>query len=213
MLVGTISDARLEVKKRNSSAIGRAVKRYEADFVFEYRLIVAPTRQVKLADTVNLALETDEVKKLVKKWRPKDLDYREIANNLATMVADKVVETVIDRLYAVRIARIRSNGQIIINQGGKRIRKGQILEVFTEGEELIDIDTNESLGKTETVVAIIRIDKVSPKVSYAKLLKGDLSKISEGLICRRKKTPAKAMKGSKSDIKRTEKGGVKLPFD
>ena len=162
---------------------------------------------------VNLSLETDGVKKLVKKWRPSDLDYREIANNLATMVADKVVETIIDRLYAVRIARIRKNGQIIINQGGKRIRKGQILEVFIEGEELIDIDTNESLGKTETVIATIKIDRVTPKVSYAKLLKGDLSKISKGLICRRKKDSAKAMKGSESDIERTEKGGVKLPFD
>ena len=213
MLVGTISDARLEIKEKTSSAIGRAVNRYEADFVFEYRFIAAPTRQVKLADTVNLSLETDGVKKLVKKWRPKDLDYREIADNLATMAADKVVETIIDRLYAVRIARIRKNGQIIINQGGKRIRKGQILEVFTESEELIDIDTNESLGKTETVVATIKIDRVTPKVSYAKLLKGDLSKISKGLICRRKKTPAKAIKGSTSDIERTEKGGVRLPFD
>ena len=214
MIVGTISDARLEIKERFSSAIGRVIREYEADFIFDYRLIVGPTRQIKLADTVNIRLEeTSEVKKLVKDWEPENLDYRELADNLVAKAANEVVKTIIDRLYPIRIASVDENGQIIINQGGKRIAKGLVLDVFTEGEEIIDIDTNESLGKTETLIATIKIDKVTPQISYAKLIEGDLSRISEGLICRYKKTPEMPMEGLKSDIETTPKGGVKLPFD
>lgn len=213
MIVGTISDIRLEIKQKTSSAIGHPIREYEADFVFDWRLIIGPTRRVRLADTVNLSLETEEVKKLVKEWEPEDLDFRELFDSLASKVANQVVETIIDRLYPIRIASIDKNGQIIINQGGKRISKGLVLDVFTEGREIIDVDTKESLGKTEILIATIKIDKVTPRISYAKLIKGNFSKISEGLICRPKKIKEQTMEGFKSDIERTPKRGVKLPFD
>jgi curli biogenesis system outer membrane secretion channel CsgG len=214
MIVGTVSDARLDIIERMSSILGVLVREYNADFIFDYRLIVAPTMQVKLADTVNIRLEeTNEVRKLVKDWEPENLDYRELADNLVAKAANEVVKTIIDRLYPIRIASINENGQIIINQGGKRISQGLVLDVFSEDKEIFDADTKESLGKTEILVAIIEIAKVAPKISYAKIVKGDLSKISEGLICRRKKIEAKTLEGRKSQIERTPRGGVKLPFD
>jgi len=213
MIVGTISDARLQIKQKTSSAIGHPIREYEADFVFDYRLIIGPTRQVKLADIVNISLETEQVKELVKEWEPEDLDFREIIDNLTFRVANQVVGTIIDRLYPIRIASIDKNGQIIINQGGKRIAKGLVLDVFTEGKEIFDVDTKESLGKTEVLTATIKIDKVTPKISYAKIIKGDLSKISVGLICRRKKAEVKTVEGFKSEIEKTSQGGIKLPFD
>ena len=214
MIVGTVSDARLEIKEKTSTILGVPVREYNADFVFDYRLIVSPTMQVKLADTVNIRLEeTNEVKKLVKDWEPESLDYRELADNLAARAANKVVKTIIDRLYPIRIASINENGQIIINQGGKRISQGLVLDVFTEDREIFDIDTKESLGKTEILIATIKIEKVTPKISYAKLIKGDLAKISEGLICRHKKLRAKTIKRFKSKIQKTPKGGIRLPFD
>lgn len=213
MIVGTVSDARIEIKQKFSSAVGHPIREYEADFVFDYSLIVAPTRQLKLADIVNISLETDEVKKLVKDWEPEDLDYTEMMDNLVAKVANQAVETIIDRLFPIRIAAINRNGQVIINQGGSRILTGTLLEVFTEGKEIIDVDTKESLGKTEILVATIRIDKVTPRISYAGLIEGDISKVSEGLICRPKKVELKTLEGRKSDIEKTPGGGVKLPFD
>ena len=213
MIVGTISNARLLIKERTSRAIGRPIREYEADYVFDYRLIVAPTRQVKLADTVNIALEKDQVRVLVKRWRPEDLDYREMVDNLTARVAKQVVDNIIDRLYPIRIASKNIEGQVIINQGGKRISKGSVLEVLIQGKEIIDFDTKESLGRTENLIAIIKIEKVTPTISYARLVKGDFDKISEGLICRLKKVEFKVPEGAKSNIKRTPQGGVKLPFD
>ena len=212
MIVGTISDARLNVRQKNTSAIGRPVRKYEADFVFDYRVIVCATRQVKLADTVRLNLETSEIKKLTKKWDPKDIDYKEILDGLITVVANRVTETIVDRIYPVRIARIDTNGYVIINQGGKRITKGLHFEVFSQSDEIIDVDTKMSLGNTETPIATIMIQRVTPSFSYAKVVKGDISKLSDGLICRTK-IVAKRESGVKSSIERTPAGGIVLPFD
>ena len=135
MLVGTISNARVRIREKSASiAIGRPLREYEADFIFDYRLIVGPTRQVKLAEVVNIAMKTDEIKQLVKKWEPGYLDFREMADNLISKVAKQVVETIIDRLYPIRIASIDENGVVIINQGGRRIAKGQLLEVVVQGK-------------------------------------------------------------------------------
>ncbi len=213
MIVGTISNAGLKIKERASRAIGRAIREYEVDYVFDYRLIVAPTRQVKLADTVNIALERDQVRVLVKRWRPEDLDYREMVDNLTARVAKQVIDSIIDRLYPIRIASKNITGQLIINQGGKRISKGSVLDVLVQGEEIIDVDTKESLGRTESHIATIEIEKVTPTISYARLVKGDLDNISVGLICRLKKVELEVPGGAKSSIRRTPQGGVKLPFD
>ena len=213
MIVGTISNAGLRIKEKTSRAIGRPIREYEVDYVFDYRLIVAPTRQVKLADTVNIALEKDQVRVLVKRWRPEDLDYREMVDNLTARVAKQVIDSIIDRLYPIRIASKNITGQLIINQGGKRISRGSVLDVFVQGEEIIDVDTKESLGLTESHIATIKIEKVTPTMSYARLVKGDLDKISAGLICRLKKAELEMPERGKSNIRRTPQGGVKLPFD
>jgi hypothetical protein len=87
------------------------------------------------------------------------------------------------------------------------------LEVFKPGKEIIDSDTKESLGTVETHVAIIEVQKVTQTMSYATVIEGDISKISKDLVCRVIKTKKPEIPGSKSNIKRTESGGVVLPFD
>jgi TolB-like protein len=214
MLVGTINRAGIVRKQTFSRAIGRTISEYEADFSFEYRLIVGPTRQVKLADVLTIKLDkTEQLKPLVTKWRPQDMDYKEMMDNFIGMAANQLVEKIIDQLYPIRIASVQGD-QVIISQGGSRIAVGQLLDVVSQGKELFDADTQESLGTTETIIATIRIDRVMPRISYAKLVEGDLAKITEGQICRPRKVEAVPQPaGQKSEIEKSPTGGVKLPFD
>ncbi len=94
VLAGTISRAQLRRRKLRSQAVGRTIYEYEADFVFDYRLIVSATRRVSFSDTVTISLETDQVRKLVKRWRPDNLDYSELVENLAARVANLTIESV-----------------------------------------------------------------------------------------------------------------------
>lgn len=214
MLVGTITEANLRIRHTsNEAAAGVNFKEYRADFAFDYRVIVASSRQVKFSDSVRLRLETDEVKQLVTKWEPPDLDYRELVDNLVAKAAAEVVNKLSDRLYPPRIASIEADGKVIIDQGGDRFVTGTLLDVFKADKQIADADTNEIIGSTETLVATIRIDKVAPVLSYCSVVSGEASQLARGLICRTKSLPAGEPEGMKSNVERTPQGGVKLPID
>jgi len=54
---------------------------------------------------------------------------------------------------------------------------------------------------------------VSHTMSFATVISGDASQISKGLVCRLKEAKKTTDAGAKPDVKRTESGGVVLPFD
>jgi curli biogenesis system outer membrane secretion channel CsgG len=213
MLVGTINQAELRIVRTATDAIANvAFAEFDADFAFDYRIIVASSRQVKLSDSVRLHLETDGVKRLVSEWEPSNLNYDELVDNLLAEVAARVVDKLSDQLYPPRIASVSPEG-VIIDQGGDRFAAGMLLDVFKPGQQITDFDTKESLGSAEVLVATIRIDKVAPTMSYASVVSGDPSKLSQGLVCRARALPPEELEGAKSRIERTPQGGVKLPFD
>jgi TolB-like protein len=213
MLVGTVTEAGLRIKHTTNEAIAHTFKEYRADFAFDYRVIVASSRQVKFSDSVRLRLETDDVKQLVTKWEPTDLDYKELVDNLIAKAAAEVVNKLSDRLNPPRIASIAADGNVIIDQGGDRLITGTLLDVFKADKQITDADTKEIIGSTEILIATIRIDKVAPAMSYCSVVSGDASKLAQGLVCRPKLLPAGEPEGMKSNIERTPQGGVKLPFD
>ena len=214
MLVGTINQAELRIKRTATDAIANVTFReFDADFAFDFRLIVAPSRQVKFSDSVRMHLETDGVKKLVSKWEPSDLNYDELVDNLLAEAAAEVVAKISNRLYPPRIASIAADGSVIIDQGGDRLVAGALLDIYKPDKEITDSDTKESLGSTEILIATIRIDKVAPAMSYCSVVSGDASKLSQGLVCRPKPLPPPPLEGAKSQEQRTPQGGVKLPFD
>ena len=129
------------------------------------------------------------------------------------IVANEVVEKIIDQLYPVRVAAVQADGQVVLNQGGDRISPGALLEIYTSGQEVIDPDTKESLGKVESLVATLRITRVANKMSFAEVVSGDKSKIAEGLVCRPKQVAKKLDAGAERRVIMTPEGGVKLPFD
>ena len=214
ILVGTISDLRFETKTKYIEAIGRTAYEYQAFYKFDYRFINAQTMQVMVADTADIFLEKDGIKKLVRKWRPDDLDFKEILDSLNTIIAKEITEEIIGAMYPIRIASVEENGQIIINQGKGRISVGSIFEVILQGKEIVDGDTGEILGNSEMQIAQIEITKVMPKFAYAKVIGTGLAKISKDMVCRQQKNiEIEKLLGRKNKLEKTPQGGIRLPFD
>lgn len=213
LLVGTISEAKLERRDRFLQATGNTITEYKSRFVFNYRLITSSSRQVVFAGVAEKYLENEEIRALSNEWDPAEWDPAQIRDGVIGLAANEVVKTIIDRLYPIRVAAIQEDGTVVLSQGGDKIAEGTLLGVFTEGKEIFDSDTRESLGKVENVVATIKINRVEPKMSFAQVVDGDASKISKGLACRVKKTTRQDTAGRKADVVRTKQGGVKLPFD
>lgn len=213
LLVGTISEAKLERRDRFLQATGNTITEYKSRFLFNYRLITSSSRQVVFAGVAEKYLENEEIRALSNEWDPAEWDPAQIRDGVIGLAANEVVKTIIDRLYPIRVAAIQEDGTVVLSQGGDKIAEGTLLGVFTEGREIFDSDTKESLGKVENVVATIKINRVEPKMSFAQVVDGDASKISKGLACRIKKTTKQDTAGRKADVVRTKQGGVKLPFD
>ena len=214
ILTSTLTEAQITVKYKYLEAIGQKTCEHEAKFKLDYSLIGAATSQIKFSDSVNLWLEYDkDVRKLVPKWQDDKIDYRLLADELIKSAMSPVVDKVAGGLYPARIAKILPEGQIIINKGGKDIAESDIYDVLKEGAELFDYDTKESLGKIEEPIAAIKITKVMSNFSYAVVVQGDISKLSEWLICRRQGKESQKPIEQQSDTEVTPSGGVKMPFD
>ncbi len=212
ILTGLLSDARLKGKDKYLRAIDKTVREHELNLVFDYKVIVAPTKQIVFSDTVRYQLDSGEVKKLTTKGDLRELNITELVDNLLIKLSNDVVSKVIDRIYPIRIAVIDKNGKVIINQGGDRIKEGMILDVINEGDVVTDFDTKESLGKIETVVAKIKIVQVKPNFAYADIVEGQ-DQIDEGLICRFSETEQPKVQGRQSEVIFDANKGVKLPID
>jgi curli biogenesis system outer membrane secretion channel CsgG len=213
LLAGTISQAQIERIDRYLKVADYTTSKFKARFNFSYRLIDSSTKQIVVASTAEKYLEDEQVRKLADEQNPAEWDAAQVRDAFISVVVNDVVEAVIDRVYPVIIAAVQEDGQIVLNQGGGRMAVGMQLDVFTEGKEVIDPDTGESLGRVESRIATVEVQRVTYTMSFAKVISGDEPKISKGLVCRPKGSKRILDAGAERDITRTKTGGVKLPFD
>jgi hypothetical protein len=213
LLVGTITQAEILRIDRYLKAANYTARKFKARFNFDYRLVDSATKQVVLASSAQKYLEDEQVRALADEQNPVEWDPAQVRDAFISVVANDVIAAIIDRVYPITVAAVQGDGQIILNQGGQRIKNGMLLDVFTLGREILDNDTGESLGRIESKVATIEVQNVSHTMSTAKVVAGDVSKVSVGLTCRIRPEERNLDVGTKPDIVRTKTGGVKLPFD
>lgn len=214
LLTGRIRRATLDVDRRMSAATGYPYTEYEARFVAEVRLLVPATRQVAFSNEYRLRLETPEVKKLVDKWETEEVDYDELKDALFEKVGGMIIEDLFEKVSPVAVAAI-TDDRVLLNQGGQRLEAGNVYGVFSQGQAVIDPDTNESLGTADEQIATVTVVKTLPKFSYAVVTEGSIDEIVTGQVCRliRPEVEDEAGIGKKSNIQRSPSGGVRMPFD
>jgi curli biogenesis system outer membrane secretion channel CsgG len=181
LLVGDISLTKLKKKAIFLKTVNCTKTKYKMSFVFNYRIVSGLTRQVIFAD---VAVARYQSKKLSAGWRPKRIWDTSIIDNSINDVVEEVVEKIVDKLCLMRVVSVQQDDIVIISKGSDKISEGMWLDIFVGCEEFFDYETGESLGKDEKLVAKAKVKKVKPKIIYAKVIHGDVSKISKGLICR-----------------------------
>ena len=100
---------------------------------------------------------------------PGKRDWLAMAKKIGTQSASAMVNTV----FPIRVIKF-SKGRIFLNRGkGGGLKRGDVLAIFSVGEELIDPRTGENLGGETFSIGKIKVTKVLAKFSSAKPL-GDL---------------------------------------
>ena len=213
LLVGTISNAKIEIIEKHLTAANFITRQYKARMTFDYRIVDSITKKIAYASTVQKYLENDQVRALADEIDPAEWDPSQVRDAFLTIVANDVITEIIANIYPIKIVDIQQDGTIILNQGGDRIKNGMLLDILAPGKELFDSDTGESLGGMENHIATAKIIQTGLRTSRATIITGDPSKITTSHVCRLQKSKKPPERGTKPDIKRTKSGGVKLPFD
>ena len=208
LLVGTIQSASLNEDGNYNQSTGQSSSKKMAKFIIDYRIIVVGTSQVKFSDTAILEVELN-------KDSSEDIMFQKAINQ----VSNTIVENLLSNIYPIKIIKITTSGNIILNQGGTLLTKGNIYNVYKLGERLYDPYTKESLGREEIQIAKIEITKVNHKNSYAQVITDNKIPLKKGYICR-KESSANTQKKEidnknwrKATVNIEDGGGVRLPFD
>jgi len=124
----------------------------------------------KLLESTNFQISNKDVSEN-KTYSVRDSNLNEdLLVAIAREMSGKIANRVTDVIFPPKVLSKRGK-QITINRGdGTDIAVGQIWNVFALGEELIDPDTRESLGREEILTGKVKIIGVLPKTSTAEII-------------------------------------------
>lgn len=124
----------------------------------------------KLLESANFQISNKDISEIRTYSERDGLLSDELLVAIARSMAEKIANRVADVIFPPKVLTKRDK-QITINRGdGTDIAVGQIWNVFTVGEELIDPDTKENLGREEVLIGKVKIIGVLPKTSTAEIL-------------------------------------------
>lgn len=168
-----------------------------------YRVLLAPTGQLKWADTV--AVSSAETA---------GATVDEYLSMLCMQAAQRIADGMMENILPFIVVG-KNDKEIIIGQGAKSLLAGEEMNVYNPGAMLTDPRTGEKLGRDEQLVARVRITRVLPKLSYATVIKGDLESIADGATLRRDPDAAAtppAHEPPQTRMLQTRDGAVVTPF-
>jgi curli biogenesis system outer membrane secretion channel CsgG len=184
LLVTTVDDFQDYVEKATFEGTGRsATKR-----VFRLSVVgkIYDSSTGKLLESANFQTGNDAFKQ-IQEERNYSVKDGELSDEMMVAVsrnlAEKIANHVADVIFPAKVL-LKRDKEITINRGeGGGLVVGDTFNVFALGEELIDPDTKESLGREEAKVGKVKITQVNPKTSTAQILED--TGIDKGAILRK----------------------------
>ena len=110
----------------------------------------------------------------------KEADY---LSDVQRDVARKIAALIVTQKFPIRAVSV-NNDVIALNYNDSVLEVGECLNVYSLGEDIIDPDTDESLGREETLAGEISVTEVNNKLSKAKTV-GDFVP-EKGMVARKK---------------------------
>lgn len=164
MIVGTVDDVIDKRWIQTMKTTGKKFAMHKFGAQISFRIIDVATGQVKFSDMYNQA----------RKSQGKGADYMAFARK----AADSVGQKIINAIYPIVVSSVRGK-TVHLAQGGNTLKAGQKMELVKYGEAIIDPYTNESLGKEEIPVGIVRVTNVQAKMAQAKIIKCSINLAAE----------------------------------
>jgi len=167
ILVGNITN--FSVNKKQSSYYGENFTSYTISAIVTYRLLEVATMEVKWSNTVNENLSGDASSLFI---QADNGSYSQASNYLVKQLTKKVSDQVIGVAYPLTVLKVLDNN-VYLDQGGERVTRGSIYNVFARGNVVKDLSTGRLITINGKKVATIKITDVMPKYSIGEIMQGN----------------------------------------
>jgi TolB-like protein len=184
LVTGAINRLEFVNRRKFIKLTGETTNDINATFKFQFKITSIKSGKIVVAEQVTEKITSRDVRKEVSASERKNWTLSDYKDFLFNRAVNKAGNAILAGVYPVKIAS--ANGRIVmLNRGlGAGILKGQIYEVFNQGEMVTDPDTGEVLGSNEEKVGSIRIIAVNARFSKGEIIKGE-GRVLKGAICRK----------------------------
>ena len=210
IVVGQVEDVNTRIREVYFPTIKKTFKIPEGKATINFKIIDISTSQVKFSDNTIFGFDQASFEKVMSSgMRPNpDIAMAEIASS-------KIGRQILDAIYPLMVVAVK-RGRLTLNQGGDLVERGSVYGIYERGPKIFDPYTKESLGRSESKVGEMQVKRVTPKMSTATLIKGDLSVFEDfkvgKFICRLERAaPSRAQENTRKIKEKIEK--KKTEFD
>ncbi|WP_421863186.1 hypothetical protein [Motiliproteus sp.] len=177
LVVGRLTSINSRKHVKTLELTGETLSSFSGSAQLDYKIILAATRQVKWSDSIRVKFNDKQIRKMLSQ-------YGSSQAGMTQYLADTLAQKALANIYPMRVVAVKGK-TVVLNQGGKTVKKGELLDIYLLGEEMFDPYTKESLGFLEEQIAKVKVLRVNAKTSYAKVVEGEADLIEQDFIARR----------------------------
>ncbi len=146
------------------------------------QIVDTTTGQIKTTFSMKDSFSTKEQMVNSKGGVPSKKYFTDLAKDVSAQMSDQFIALI----FPVEVISMKGN-KVYLNRGKDGgFKKGDLLNVYYPGEELIDPSTGESLGSAEEYIGQIKISRVNPKFTIATIVQDKLEgDVEVGCIVRK----------------------------
>ena len=180
ILTGAITEFGMSAKA--STFGGFSGGKETAKMAVDIRVLEVATGSIGYADTVSAEASTGGAFEIDGVASAGETDSGAAMGEVMRKAAQNVTNAIVTSIYPVKVVRVQSNGEVMLNYGSGLLAVDDMLDVFTQGEAFVDPDTGEELGREEELVGKITVVSVQPRFSKARIVQG--GGIADGMLAR-----------------------------
>lgn len=171
---GRIDDFTAETEQKSIPYSTQTYEQQKAGIDLYLRVIDARTGKIVAAE------KFDSEAKVRINNNPNKKKQQNAGKQLIVQAAQEMVNRIINTVYPVKIAKIDGK-TLYLNRGvGSSFKVGDTVSIYSQGEAVVDQDTNEALGYTENEVAQAKITSMDAHFTKAELISDAV--VKEGML-------------------------------
>lgn len=142
----------------------RTLVSYSGGSEVSFKVVNAVTGQMVMSRSFNYAFpETSPTTLGI------SVDGNKLADDMMEAMNKKIIASIIQSTYPLSVLQLQGRN-VVINQGGDAVQEGAMYEAVFLGKPIVDPQSGQSLGPTETPCCSVAIDRVTPNLAYGHIV-------------------------------------------